>query len=480
MINHKYLSYMKVVMLVGFFFAAISCLSSETISSSSENKIKPEREISEVTCDLLPEKQQWQTSEIPKFKAYIPKPRDKNEYLTKLLGLLGINPENEKLLIAAIEQQNCQIQVDKQWYRYINPDWTGGMGAYSTIDWLVQAGAFISISLDPKHWENPDNSKPLVLETGIHTITFGWAGVIRNSNTTINQKDKSVLLASKPINIEIMKSSEPTVKMPETEEHRFRVTELFNSYAHTNSFTKEEQELGLKTDLRTFYEFYPKFTWEDIPLLLELAQNDKLHDGMPKLGISSYAGQYCIEGMIALWFIEGLRREQVSLKREVQIGKKLHVNSYHLPFNAMCVKKGMSTSECEQSLDIHKTVLQEYLNWWQMVSLLPAPYASAFHPLDLTDLEWYGGESYRNETLVVYKEQSPSGTIAEKAIRHWKYKNGKNQSEETFQTIYYTLKNPDEKPPFTADKLKVQKIVLHYYDEQGKVNRTEDILPETK
>ncbi|MBN1972297.1 MAG: hypothetical protein JW787_01560 [Sedimentisphaerales bacterium] len=466
-----------ILTLVWILLISISGWSSVTSSRSSEDKIKPEQEISDITCNLLPEKQQWQVSEIPKFKAYIPKPRDINEYLTKLLGLLGINPENENLLMAVIEQQNCQIKVDKQWYRYINPEWTGGMGTYNDINWLVQAGAFISISLDPKHWVTLDNSSPLVLEPGKHTISFGWAGIIKSSNTNTNQKDKPVLLASKPIKIEILKSSEPSAKMSETEEHRRRVTELFNSYAHANSLTKEEQELGLKTDLRTFEEFHPKFMWEDIPFLLELAQNDNLHKGMPKLGISSYAGQYCREGMIALWFIEGLRREQVSLAREKQIGEKLHVGSYRLPLNAMCVKKGMSSRECEQSLEIHKSVLQAYINWWQTVGSLPAPQASVFYPLDLMDIEWGGSE---NDLLVLYKEQSSSGTIAEKAIRHSIYTGNKYQPDKTFQTIYYSLKNPDENPPYIPDKLKVQKIVLYYYDEQGKVIRTEEILPADK
>ena len=469
-----------VLILVWIFFAAISCWSWQTNTNSAENVIIPENEISGVECQLLPEKQQWQVSEIPKFKAYIPKPREKNEYLTKLLGLLGINSENENLLMAAIVQQNCRIKVDKQWYRYINPEWTGGMGTHSDIDWLVQAGAFISISLDPTHWVTLDNSGPLVLEPGKHTISFGWAGVIKNSTATTNQEDKPVLLASKPIQIEIMKSQEPSEKMSEAEEHRLRITELFNSYVHPNPLTEEEKKLGLKTNLRTFHDVHPKFTWEDIPVLLELAKNDSLHKGMPSLSISSYIGQYCREGMIALWFIEGLRREQVSLVREKQIGEKLHPGYYRLPINAMCVKKGMSVKECEQSLEIHRTVLQAYTNWWQIVGSLPAPQASLFYSLDLTDIEWGGGENYRDAILVIYKELSSSGTIAEKTIRHWIYTGDNYQPDKSFQTIYYTLKNPAEKPPFTPDMLKVQKIMLYYYDEQGKVLRTEDILPTDK
>jgi hypothetical protein len=461
--SRKFFAPVTTLILVWVFLAAISGWSWQTNTNRSENETIPEHEILGVQCRLLPEKQQWRISEIPKFKAYV------------------VKPGNKDLWLATVAQQNCQLQIDKQWYRYINPEWTGGMEINNITEWLVEAGAFISISLNPEHWVTLHDSRPLVLETGKHTISFGWAGITQNPDTNGKQQDKPVLLVSEPVQIEILKSPEPSEKMSEIEEHRLCIKELFNSYVQPRPFTEDEQNLGLKTDLRTFHDFRPKFTWEDIPFLLELAKNDSLHKGMPSLSISSYIGRYCREGMIALWFIEGLRREQVSLERENQIGEKLHVGAYRLPLNSMCVKKDMKLEECEQSLEIHKTVLQDYLNWWQMTGSLPVPQASAFYPLDLTDIEWFGGGNhYQDETLVIYKEQSSSGIVAEKAIRYWVYTDGKNQPLQTFQTIYYTLKNPDENPPFTIDMIKVQKIVLYYYDKQGKVIRTEDILPAGK
>ncbi|MEJ2648119.1 MAG: hypothetical protein P8016_06890 [Sedimentisphaerales bacterium] len=461
--SRKFFAPVTTLTLVWVFLAAISGWSWQTNANRSENETIPQREILGVQCHLLAEKEQWQTSEIPKFKAYVSK------------------PGNQNLRLATIVQQNCLLQVDKGWYRYVNPDWTGGMEINNSTEWLVETGAFISITLTPEHWVTLRQSEPLVLETGQHTISFGWSGIKENPDTNSKQEDKTILLVSEPIQIEILKSLEPSKKASEDETHRRRVTELFNSYVHTKPLTTEEQKLGLKTDLILFNDFHPKFTWEDIPFLLELAKNDSLHKGMPSLSISSYIGRYCREGMIALWFIEGLRREQVSLERESQIGEKLHVGSYRLPLNSMCVKKDMKLEECEQSLDIYKTVLQAYVNWWQMVRSLPTSQASSFYPLDLADIEWFGGGNhYQDETLVIYKEQSSSGIIAEKAIRHWIYKDGKNQPDKTFQTIYYTLKNPDENPPFNADMLKVQKIVLYYYDKQDKVIRTKDIIPAVK
>lgn len=81
----------------------------------------------------------------------------------------------------------------------------------------------------------------------------------------------------------------------------------------------------------------------------------------------------------------------------------------------------MNPSECEQSAQIHATVLQAYRTWWRAVGSLPA--------------------------------------------------------DEALQTIYYTLKNPGVKPPFTEDMLTVQRVVLHYYDRHGKGIRTKDVMP---
>ncbi len=478
--NQKIFSATLLIIPAWIFFAMIPVFSSQTNSGSDANEIKPERNIAGIECRLLMEKEQWQISEISKFKAYIVNIGDGNPYLTKLFTLLGVKPENVTLHMADIVHQNCQLKVDKQWYRYINPEWTGGIAVHNVTDWLIQVGAFMPISLEPKHWVTIDDSKPLVLEAGKHNISFGWSGKLNYSIPNNNKAEKPVLLESKAIQIEILKSPETSETISELQEHRLRVTDLYQTYLSANNRTEKEQKLGLKTNLITFNSFYPNFAWEDVPFLLELAKNNSLHQGMPSLNISSYAGQYCIDGMIALWLIEGIRRNQISLNREIQIGEKLHINSHRVPFNSVCIKNGISLRECEKSTELHKEVLQAYVKWWQTVGSLPAYQASAFHPLDLTAIEWYAGESYKDETLNIYEKLSSSGIIAEREIIYRIYIDNAYQPQETFQTVYYVLKNPDEKPPFTADKLKVRKIVLYYYDKEGKVIRTEDIMSEVK
>ncbi len=79
--------------------------------------------------------------------------------------------------------------------------------------------------------------------------------------------------------------------------------ELFRLYVHKEPISEVEEKLGIRTDSRSFHNWLPAFTWNDIPVLLELAENEQLMNGMPRLVISSYIGGRCRRGMIALWFV---------------------------------------------------------------------------------------------------------------------------------------------------------------------------------
>jgi hypothetical protein len=227
--------------------------------------------------------------------------------------------------------------------------------------------------------------------------------------------------------------------------------------------------------------WYPNFEWEDIPALLEIAKSEKIIEGIPSLIASSYTSQYCRKGMIALWLIEGIRRRQLSEQIEKQLGKKMQMALAYsrLPLNPICIKEGINISECEQSLEIYESVLQAYRNWWQTFGSLPASEASAFYPLDLTDIKWFGSpDRWPQEPLEIYEEISSDGIAAKRTIRQLKKIEGKNDYEpgKVIQTVYYTLVKPSEKAPSTPDMLKIQKIELWYYDQRGKVTRTEEIL----
>ncbi|MHC4334421.1 MAG: DUF4943 family protein, partial [Planctomycetota bacterium] len=162
-----------------------------------------------------------------------------------------------------------------------------------------------------------------------------------------------------------------------------RVRDLFRSYVAGETIGEEDKAGS---------EEAPQFGWSGIPILLELAESDKVLEGkywkdgreylrsLPMSSISSYLQEEVREGMVALWLIEGLRR-----------GQGRPGGHYRLPLNPICLKKGMSREECEKSAEIHQDVLNAYRRWWQQVSLLAAEEAALLDPLEDTDVEWVGG-----------------------------------------------------------------------------------------
>lgn len=277
---------------------------------------------------------------------------------------------------------------------------------------------------------------------------------------------------------QILRASATSGEVTPSDQRRQQVMELFRSYVQQEPVFEGDKKLGLRTDLRSFHNWRPAFSWHDIPVLLELAEDDQLMNGMPKLVISSYIGGRCRQGMIALWFIEGLRREQMSQVRQAQVGERQHPASSRLPLNPICVKEGMKLNACESSAEIHREVLRVYQAWWRSVGGLSAGQAAVLYPLDLTDLEWFGGgERWREQPLKLYGEVSADRTVAQRTVRQWKYADGDYKPAKVLQTVYYTPKDPTATAPFNRDRLVVQKVLLHFYDDKGKEIRTESIVP---
>ena len=221
------------------------------------------------------------------------------------------------------------------------------------------------------------------------------------------------------------------------------------------------------------------FTWSDIPILLKIAESDRVLGGMPALAISSYAARQGREGMVALWLIEGLRRGQEELLEAKQLGRTVHPSrAMWPPLNPMCVKKGMKLDECENSAEIHREAFSAYREWWDTVQSLPANEAALFDPLDLTDVTWFGAS--RDGQVEFYDAVAPDGTVARRIRTAW-------GGTPVLKTVYYTLdegKLPKgERHTIVRERrlnksmLAVQKVVLHFYDKEGKEIRKEERLP---
>ena len=461
---------MKIRMQFLVFAAAVATatIGAESMQTGGfvEDNAKPEPvlagEIYGVRCRLRAGKCSWQASEIPKFKAYI------------------FDQGHDDLWLATLVDQRFRMQIDGQWYYYTGPEWTGGVASHGQTAWIAKVGGYLPVALDKHHWQAVSDSRALELAPGEHSICLAWAGYDADPPSARGQEEDEnpILLVSEPVRIQIVKAPVSSGELTPDEQRREQVRELFGIYLQREPSSEVEEKLAIRTDLRSFHNWKPAFTWRDIPALLELAENDQLLNGMPKLDVSSYIGGRCRQGMIALWFIEGLRRQQLSLVRQEQLRERQHPASSRLPLNPICVKEGMKLSDCESSAGIHRAALRAYQAWWRAVRDLAPEDAAVLYPLDLTDLKWFGGgERWREQPLKMSSEASTQDTVAQRTVTQWIYVDHDYQAGKVLQTIYYAPKDPTAKPPFTPDALVVQKVRLCYYDKEGKEIRTRSVVP---
>lgn len=430
--------------------------------TSKPNKPVRAKRIDGIQCRLKPNKFKWQENETPKFKAYIS------------------NKGSDNLWLVIHTCHGCQLEIDGIWHRWVGPEWTG-FGDIDQSDWLAKVGGYLSVSLNKRYWQSITDKSCPNLRPGRHTIRLAWAGY-QAYNDGSNREDHPILLSSNHVRIKILQPSDRTIKTQIRDEQRAWVTDLFHSFARKEAITDADKQTGIKIDLRPFHHLRPKFTWADIPVLLELAESNKIMTGhIPALTISSYLQKQCREGMVALWLIEGIRRKQAALMKQEQTGEEfLPRTFYDPPLNPICIKGPpddyANLLACEKSHQIHRETLEAYRQWWRIVGSLPPREAAVFYPLDLTDLRWYGGGRH-DEPLEIYDKMSLSGTVAQKIIRTWKYIDNKYRPGNALQTIYYTLKDQSAQGPFSKQMLAVQKVSLHFYDECGRKIRTKSIVP---
>ena len=335
--------------------------------SYSQADVIPAKTVTDLQCHLQSDQAVWNENETPKFIADVPPPGIKHIWLN------------------AVQEQNCQVEIDGAWYRWVGPKWYNALFVPYPSDWLAKNRGYLRVTLSRGYWQNSKTKKNLRLTPGEHTIRLAWAGREQKE-----ESEKPIQVLSNPIKIKILPSAVKNKKLTPAEEHRKRVTDSFRLFRESPPSEKQEKT-GF--DLRFFGEGYPIYTWQDIPILLELAQSDIVLQGrtIPKLIISSYIQRECREGMIALWLIEGLRRQKAEQTVEITVGKKHKSRPYHLPLNPMCTQKEMKLDQCENSAEIHQKVLQAYHTWWQQVKDLPSEKASHVYPLQETNIRWHGG-----------------------------------------------------------------------------------------
>ena len=334
---------------------------------SLEQQSSVQETVMDLQCRLRPDKTIWTSNETPKLFADIPA------------------PGNEHIWLNAVQEHRCQVEINGHWYQWVGPKWYCATFVPLPSDWLSRNHGYLRLTLDQGYWQTVDSQTPLELSLGECTVRLAWAG--RNQD----EGEKPIRILSNPVKIEIQAPVAEARKLTPGEEHRKRVADAFHRFREKGPVSSKKQEIG--SDLRFRVEGYPIYTWQDIPILLELAEsNNDMTECIPTRMISSYIQGECREGMVALWLIEGLRlrRRQKELTTGTTPGdaSKWKGNPYDLPLNPMCRKKGWKRSDCENSAEIHQEVLKAYQSWWLSTKDLSPGKASAINPLGNTTTRW--------------------------------------------------------------------------------------------
>ncbi len=104
--------------------------------------------------------------------------------------------------------------------------------------------------------------------------------------------------------------------------------------------------------------FLPRMTWEDIPLLLEVAGDTSLIAPYPRHPISTYRPQNARTGLVALWLVEAIRRMEI---RQGELAGNLMPPS-RVPI--LGTRKGNPSGY--NSPQQMETARKAYQDWWDL------------------------------------------------------------------------------------------------------------------
>ena len=121
---------------------------------------------------------------------------------------------------------------------------------------------------------------------------------------------------------------------------------------------------------------FPKLTWEHIPALLKRAESNTMLKTFPVNGLSSQRQAQCSEGMVALWLVEGIRKE-----------KKPDFAS----LNPLCLPTGPQTGNDWNAISekSHAKVVATYWKWWKDAGAVSEQKGRQTNPLEGTGVYWY-------------------------------------------------------------------------------------------
>lgn len=116
----------------------------------------------------------------------------------------------------------------------------------------------------------------------------------------------------------------------------------------------------------------PKLGWEDVPSLIEMGGSATILKCFPTNPISSLAIPEVAEGVLALWFVEGIR-----------VGKRFPSS------NPLLLPSDDEGRDRNTSAANHAKALKSYREWWDKAAALPRDKAAAIEPVKSIGLRWF-------------------------------------------------------------------------------------------
>jgi len=124
---------------------------------------------------------------------------------------------------------------------------------------------------------------------------------------------------------------------------------------------------------------FPKFTYKDIPTLLEYRNETQMIKDFPINGISSLWLPECKLGMYVLWTIESIRA--VAIDSEYLIGR--------FPSQNPIVQKREKPFEIEDGNEVHEIISKSYYDWWENNKNKDFNEFKQIDPLSNTEYRWH-------------------------------------------------------------------------------------------
>lgn len=125
----------------------------------------------------------------------------------------------------------------------------------------------------------------------------------------------------------------------------------------------------------------PDLNWIDIPKLLKIGDSEIIINQFPRSGLSSSPQKECYLGIVALWLIEIIRKDENKIRHPIE--KYVSQNPYL--YNN---QHKQLTRQRKNTRDELITAFTAYKDWWKTVQKIKKEKARKINPLKNTGLSW--------------------------------------------------------------------------------------------